>query len=241
MDRGPVIAGHAVLHLAGLLLIGSAACAKHDPCGADERPCKEDGRCTLEGKSCVATDESICSSSEYCKWEGRCHLRQGKCVAIENADCKKSTACSQGGRCAVDADGFCIVGSRKDCENRVECYGGRCDVRNGGCVVVREAPNVDDQEGGCPCGCDHSEQMASELMEASTGDAETAIEQSLHTIAEREDAGYITWAMVTHRRRLLATSRERLGFVPEGRGVPTPPCPIAPSGSRATASSCAPS
>jgi hypothetical protein len=78
-------------------------------------------------------------------------------------------------------------------------------------------------EEGCPCGCDHSEAMAAELR---AGEAETAfdaIEKTLGIIAAREDAGYITEAMVEHRLRLLAL-RGDLGRAPGAtdRGIPTP-------------------
>jgi hypothetical protein len=79
---------------------------------------------------------------------------------------------------------------------------------------------------GCPCGCDRSETMTAELRERGGDAARGAILATLKTIAEREDAGYITEAMLEHRLRLLdlraevdpAWSAATLG--PRDRGVP---------------------
>jgi hypothetical protein len=79
---------------------------------------------------------------------------------------------------------------------------------------------------GCPCGCDRSETMTAELRERGGDAARDAILATLRTIAEREDAGYITEAMLEHRLRLLdlrpeidpAWSVATLG--PRDRGVP---------------------
>lgn len=62
--------------------------------------------------------------------------------------------------------------------------------------------------GGCPCGCDHSEDMVDELRGQDPAKALASIDESLHTIGEREDAGYITERMVQHRLRLLAYASE---------------------------------
>jgi hypothetical protein len=79
---------------------------------------------------------------------------------------------------------------------------------------------------GCPCGCDRSAAMTAELRERGGDAAQGAILATLKTIAEREDAGYITEAMLEHRLRLLdlraeldpAGSVTTLG--PRDRGVP---------------------
>jgi hypothetical protein len=83
-----------------------------------------------------------------------------------------------------------------------------------------------EQRLGCPCGCDRSEAMTAELRERGGDTALGAILATLKTIAEREDAGYITEAMLEHRLRLLdlraeidpASSVATLG--PRDRGVP---------------------
>ena len=83
-----------------------------------------------------------------------------------------------------------------------------------------------DQRLGCPCGCDRSETMTAELRERGGDAARGAILATLKTIAEREDAGYITEAMLEHRLRLLdlraevdpAWSAATPG--PRDRGVP---------------------
>lgn len=65
-----------------------------------------------------------------------------------------------------------------------------------------------DVSGGCPCGCDHSEEMANELRSEPRDVALASIDDSLRTIGEREDAGYITERMVKHRLRLLGLGSE---------------------------------
>jgi hypothetical protein len=62
--------------------------------------------------------------------------------------------------------------------------------------------------GGCPCRCDQSEQMVDDLRSEGRPEAIAAIESSLRTIGEREDAGYITDRMVQHRLRLVAYGEE---------------------------------
>lgn len=62
--------------------------------------------------------------------------------------------------------------------------------------------------GGCPCGCDHSEGMAAELRSEPRDVALASIDDSLRTIGDREDAGYITERMIEHRLRLLDLGRE---------------------------------
>lgn len=216
--------GRAIVALAALALTG---CHGDDPCGPAQLPCKSEGRCFLEGKNCVAREDASCATSDTCSDEGRCRARDGRCAALDSADCHKSVACTRSGRCKA-VEGFCVAGDVKDCENKAECRKGLCAIQGGACVVVRAPDNGDNKEGGCPCGCDHSEKMASELTKAPTTVAEAAIQRSLITIAEREDAGYITWAMVTHRRRLLASSQELLGITPGGRGVPLSAKPAVP-------------
>ncbi len=61
---------------------------------------------------------------------------------------------------------------------------------------------------GCPCGCDRSEKMSAELRAQGGAEALETLGWSLQTIAEREQAGYITEAMVQHRLRLLGLQSE---------------------------------
>lgn len=63
-------------------------------------------------------------------------------------------------------------------------------------------------EEGCPCGCDHSEEMTAELRARGGEAALQTIDDTLGIIAEREDAGYITEAQIEHRLRLLELQRE---------------------------------
>jgi Zn-finger nucleic acid-binding protein len=82
------------------------------------------------------------------------------------------------------------------------------------------------KEGGCPCGCDHSTAMAAELRKKEDALALTEIEGTLVTIAQRENAGYVTERMVQHRLRMLDVAGEivdrRGGAFPEmGPSVPS--------------------
>ncbi len=76
--------------------------------------------------------------------------------------------------------------------------------------------NSENREGGCPCNCDRSKAMAAELRALGGDGALRAIDKSLATIAEREESGYITEAMITHRLRLLNVEREmrQAGTIP---------------------------
>jgi hypothetical protein len=78
-------------------------------------------------------------------------------------------------------------------------------ITNRGLGTLRDVP---ERGGGCPCGCDHSAQLAAELRGLPRDAALTAIEDALRTIGEREDAGYITEQMVEHRLRLLGLGKE---------------------------------
>jgi hypothetical protein len=77
--------------------------------------------------------------------------------------------------------------------------------------------------GGCPCGCDRSRDMVDELRHKDKRDALSEVDESIRTIGQREDAGYITERMVEHRLRLLALGSE-LGAPQRAR--PHHPSPI---------------
>ncbi len=83
--------------------------------------------------------------------------------------------------------------------------------------------------GGCPCGCDHSEDMVAELRGLERDAALRAIDGSLQTIGEREDAGYITDRMVRHRLRLLDFGSE-LGRIGPARFTSIPPIRVGVGG-----------
>ncbi len=86
----------------------------------------------------------------------------------------------------------------------------------------------DNKEGGCPCSCDRSDAMLTDLRSMGGNAARRAIDKSLSAIAEREAAGYITEAMVSHRLRLLdfdrglSEPRGAQGASPEERQVAAP-------------------
>lgn len=81
-------------------------------------------------------------------------------------------------------------------------------TKSGAAASASAEENPDNKEGGCPCGCDKSEAMVASLELAGDDTARGAVAFALDTIAEREDAGYITEAMVEHRLRLRSTRPE---------------------------------
>lgn len=192
-----------VLASLGVVLAALPGCK--DRC-RDTDGCKSKGKCATRGEVCIATDDADCRASKACEVHGLCTAR-GECIATSDQECASSEACKVHGRCVA--------------RNNM------CCTRDGPCEKpkVRPAlpPGVKGEE-GCPCGCDHSEQMAAELSSKPAGEAKQAILSSLAAIGEREDAGYVTVAMVEHRRRLLALARRR------DLGVSARPSAPAPSG-----------
>ncbi|MBK7586108.1 MAG: hypothetical protein IPI67_38725 [Myxococcales bacterium] len=184
-----------------LLLSGCNRCRTTDDC-------RDRGQCTSRGEACIATEDSDCRASEYCSGQGRCKA-QGKCIAASEDDCRASVDCKARGKCFL--------------RNNL------CCTQDGPCQEYKPPPALPrgvKGEEGCPCGCDHSEQMAAELLSGPPADAAAAIARSLAAISEREDAGYITEAMIEHRLRLLSVARQ-LGFTVEPR--PSAPRPTGDS------------
>ena len=138
-----------------------------------------------------------------------CKEGKGQCAAGLTCDfdvcrkCKESSGCAQDGRCAFFAD-RCIA-TPEGCKESNACKAdGRCALFQGQCVrkIPQPESENDSKEGGCPCGCDHSREMVTELEGVAPEEALTATRRSLAVIGEREEAGYITEAMVEHRLRL---------------------------------------
>jgi hypothetical protein len=95
--------------------------------------------------------------------------------------------------------------------------------------AVERAHSSDNQEGGgCPCGCDHSQQMIAELRELPSNAALRTVDASLDAIAARETTAYVTEAQIEHRLNLLEFRRELAV-------EPRPPSPVVswPRGQRA--------
>jgi hypothetical protein len=222
--------------MAAAVLAAAPGCG--DPCRTSAA-CADEGRCVSHGNVCVAHEDRDCRASAVCKKEGRCRA-MGRCVAGADADCAVSDVCRQEGRCAARPPA-CIAVSAKDCTNSDLCREAtRCALGENECVpgppYVERPPSAAPRGGtgqgfgGCPCGCDRSEEMAGELRTAGGDGAIGAIAETLRIIAEREDAGYITEAMVEHRLRLLDVRGElatAAGKAPEvaasrDRGVPMP-------------------
>jgi Zn-finger nucleic acid-binding protein len=89
-------------------------------------------------------------------------------------------------------------------------------LRKRGCIRLDDGTlSCRKGEEGCPCGCDHSTAMAAELRKQGGEVALHTIDQTLVTIGERENAGYVTERMIKHRLRLLEVADEI-------RGQPTP-------------------
>jgi hypothetical protein len=86
-------------------------------------------------------------------------------------------------------------------------------------------PYQDNKEGGCPCDCDRSKAMAAEMRALGGEGALRSIDKSLATIAEREESGFVTEAMISHRLRLLDVEREMqkagtIAFALQPRALP---------------------
>jgi hypothetical protein len=163
------------------LVIALSACTKKKAGQACER-----GHCS-DGLICDAPAPVVCrtcADSYRCQRDGLCAYRDGSCYARNEQDCKASSHCTKQGYCSfVPKDGTCVN------ERGVTHWDG-------------------DHEGGCPCGCDHSEEMIASLHEQTDQEALGAARRSITTIGEREQAGYITEAMVTHRLRLRQLEAE---------------------------------
>ena len=160
--------------------------------------------------SVVALDCAPKKLGEACK-EGK-----GECAALLLCDfdvcrkCIESSGCKEEGRCAYFADR--CVATPDGCKDSDACKNARrCTLWEGVCVekIPKRDDGHDNKEGGCPCGCDHSEEMITELEGAPTLEALRAARSSLAVIGEREQAGYITEAMVAHRLRLRGLERMR--------------------------------
>ena len=147
-----------------------------------------------EGESCTpgeCYDDLVCEGgtcltcavSAGCASEGDCAFddRKNRCLPATDAHCRQSQACTKRGECWV---------AQKDC--------------------IDHDPRADHKEGGCPCGCDRSEDLVGELRGLERGEALASARQSLATIGEREQLGYVTEAMVEHRLRLKALEAELL-------------------------------
>ena len=160
----------------------------------------ERGKCA-DGLICDGPAPVVCRTcqdSQRCERDGLCEYRDGSCWARGEADCKASSHCQRMGYCTfAPKDGTCV------------------NERG-----VTHWDDADNKEGGCPCGCDHSEDMLASLAAEPTPEALEQTRRSLHVIGERERAGYITDAMVAHRLRLRALERR---LAPEGPFVALAP------------------
>ena len=112
--------------------------------------------------------------------------------------CDQPSDCRKGLACIGDGEKTCqICGRSTGCKET-----GLCEPFEGTCIA-KPKPRYDNKEGGCPCSCDHSQELASELEALGGEEALERIDDTLAIIAEREDAGFVTEAMVSHRLRLL--------------------------------------
>ena len=153
-----------------------------------------------EGEPCEAGD---CAKLLVCD-EGTCRR------------CEDSSQCKARGECAISAD-LCVATEAGCSESQICKKDYRCTLKQGVCARRFEEPLIEapTRRGprpgleGCPCGCDHSEQMLAELEAKPAPASLKAARKSLGVIADREDAGYITDAMVAHRLRLRAFERAK--------------------------------
>ena len=159
-------------------------------CDGVGKPCERPSDCSA-GLVCAGVRKKRCQKCaelQLCKKLGRCTYRNNDCVAASDADCERSQMCAQSGRCKA-GDGRCIS--------------------TGGTRAKGEE--------GCPCGCDRSEAMTAALAAMDDDMAHATISQTLDIIADREDAGFITEAMVAHRLRLLRHAAQRWQTAPARR------------------------
>ena len=152
--------------------------------------------------SCSKSEGEACTPGE-CRKDLVCE--GAKCLACaETAGCAQNGDCSwddEADRCAPSSDSDCA--RSEACKKRRECY-------RSATTCIDFDPHGDHKEGGCPCGCDRSEELVSELRTQDRDEALVNARRSLATIGEREQLGYVTEAMVEHRLRLRALESELL-------------------------------
>lgn len=169
--------------LLAALLVQPAACG---PRAAGEE-CVE-GECE-KGLICASDGRCAeCNITPECKRDGLCVNYIGRCIATEES-CGASETCKKDGRC-TQLGGTCVTWQTRQIYERPP-----------------QPDNPDAKEGGCPCGCDRSEELLGELAVAGPEAGLAVARASLATIAERERAGYVTDAMIEHRLRLRAFER----------------------------------
>ena len=88
----------------------------HNKCTLE---CRNEGRCSLQGQHCKATEKLMCQLSEECLLYGKCTLEQGICIRSASG-CKTSLLCKLFGRCAY-SKGACIANQDEQCQRSQEC------------------------------------------------------------------------------------------------------------------------
>ena len=95
--------------------------------------CLDEGRCTLDAGSCLASRAEDCAVSSGCAKSGHCQLVAGGCAAVSDADCAAAETCRDTGRCSV-GDGQCVL-SAQGCEATDDCRErGACSLVDNFCV-----------------------------------------------------------------------------------------------------------
>ena len=139
----------------------------------DQNSCTDD-TCDLQSGKCVSIprtpgepcdDGNACTAGDACTEQGVCMAALKDCDDNENCTvdfCDKNTgicthennsgaACEDGNLCTLGdacADGQCLSGSKKLCDDSLICTSDSCDSKTGGCVF---APNTAPCTDGNPC------------------------------------------------------------------------------------------
>jgi tRNA A-37 threonylcarbamoyl transferase component Bud32 len=105
----------------------------------ESQECEYEGKCTAQGRECVATSDADCRASEWCTFYGNCTAEAGKCVATTDTDCKASEWCRAYGNCTAGG-GKCMVTSDVDCRTSTKCKkAGECKAKDGECIATSDA------------------------------------------------------------------------------------------------------
>jgi TPR repeat protein len=118
-----------------------AACKEKGYCS--RVTCKNKGGCTLAGlptvfgaTRCAAGQESDCRATALCSSRGLCSVQtaMGTCHAVNERLCTPSSVCKTDGRCSVK-NGQCVVAKDADCAKTNHCTkDGKCSAADQGAV-----------------------------------------------------------------------------------------------------------